>query len=365
MADRVFVPVATVLAALQRRAGVLQLSEDLALAGRWKHGWVPLDAVAAAIKAKKYHAGGGHGRMPKISGELPRTVRTPKGRGGEAVMARREVSRGRVKGALPTGGRRKASAGPPVGSKLEHHELRLVTPGKANGLTEKQAFRMKASELRGHADRGDAAARAELSRRAAKRGEPAARWRPANNGSGKRMHFLISSDESLPVEHRYHYGSDGRLVRFASHEAAQKAADRLHAKGHFPGQAPAGKPAVRRAQEVAQDRTRQLRNAQVAKDEGAALQGEGGPRRESHISAKQLTDGRTKLTDSRSGESVNAVHLASFHSQGHTITGVRGGLMHTRDDSGVDRSYDPATGRAAVSRETSAAATAAVRRVTR
>lgn len=182
---------------LARRFGVtLDLSNDIELAGHWKHGWIPLDAVAAAVKAKRYKGGDG------------REVRG-KGRGGSLVESMRR----------PSVGRTKVKVGQP--------------------------------------DR-----------------RPSARWRPANNGSGKRMHFLISSDESLPVDKRYHYGSDGRLVRFASHEAAQRAADRLHAKGHFPGMAPSGEPAVRRSQQVAQDRHRRLENARVAKDEAAGVKHE-------------------------------------------------------------------------------------------
>lgn len=189
---------------IARHFGVtLDLSNDIELAGKWKHGWIPLDAVAAAVKAKRYH-GGPDGR--EVRG---------KGRGGSLVESMRRPSGGRSKGAPPA-------------AKVTHERY------------------------------------------------------------GDNLYRV-----SKPA------GSDGlasyRLVNGRSHA------------------------------------------------EGA------GPRRESHISAESLQDGRTKLTDSRTGESVKAVHLASFHDQGHTITGVRGGLMHTRDDSGKSHVYDPATGRAAVS----------------
>jgi hypothetical protein len=55
-------------------------------------------------------------------------------------------------------------------------------------------------------------------------------WRPAVNGGGKRAWFLIWSDESVPVSERYYYGPTGNLVRFASCENAQKAADKLNAQ---------------------------------------------------------------------------------------------------------------------------------------
>lgn len=55
-------------------------------------------------------------------------------------------------------------------------------------------------------------------------------WRPANNGTGKRMWFLIRTVETgVPVAERYHYGQDGRLVRYASMAGAQRKADELNA----------------------------------------------------------------------------------------------------------------------------------------
>ena len=55
-------------------------------------------------------------------------------------------------------------------------------------------------------------------------------WRTANNGSGKRRWFLIWSDESVPVSDRYYFAANGNLVRYVSHQSAQKAADRLNAQ---------------------------------------------------------------------------------------------------------------------------------------
>lgn len=46
-------------------------------------------------------------------------------------------------------------------------------------------------------------------------------WRPAVNGAGKRPWFLASGSD-------YHFGADGRLVRYATSESAQRAADRLN-----------------------------------------------------------------------------------------------------------------------------------------
>lgn len=52
-------------------------------------------------------------------------------------------------------------------------------------------------------------------------------WRPANNGVGKRIWFLVRG-HTVPLDERYHYGKDGRLVRYASMANAQRAADRLN-----------------------------------------------------------------------------------------------------------------------------------------
>ena len=57
-------------------------------------------------------------------------------------------------------------------------------------------------------------------------------WRPANNGSGKRIWFLTRysghDDMRVPLEDRYHYGATGNLVRYISYEAAQRAAGKLN-----------------------------------------------------------------------------------------------------------------------------------------
>lgn len=51
-------------------------------------------------------------------------------------------------------------------------------------------------------------------------------WRPANNGTGKRMWFLIAADESLPVAERYLFDRRGRLIRYSSYAGAARAAER-------------------------------------------------------------------------------------------------------------------------------------------
>jgi len=220
---------------IARRFGViLDLSNDIELAGHWKHGWIPLDAVAAAVKAKRYKGGDG------------REVRG-KGRGGSVVESMRRSSVGRSK------------AGPPKSERvpLTAFEHRNDVFRRA-GLPEQRSGESRASH--------------------------AARVAAVRDERGKKAH--------------------------AEFTERQKKAD-----------------------------------AWLLGSRQSAL---AGPRRAPHISAQQVAGGRHRLTDSRSGESVTAVHLASFHSQGHTITGVRGGLMHTRDDYGKRHSYDPATGRAAV-----------------
>lgn len=100
----------------REHADRLNLADDcgltLDLAGKWKHGWIPLDAVAALVKAKKYHGGpGGDGGSP---GKIPtgKNRRLGKGRAGEAVMASRGLMGGRVKGASgPRGVAPKAAGG--------------------------------------------------------------------------------------------------------------------------------------------------------------------------------------------------------------------------------------------------------------
>ena len=48
-----------------------------------------------------------------------------------------------------------------------------------------------------------------------------------NNGAGKRIWFLIK-DESVPIPHRYYLNARGDLIRYASMQSAQRAANRLN-----------------------------------------------------------------------------------------------------------------------------------------
>jgi hypothetical protein len=54
-------------------------------------------------------------------------------------------------------------------------------------------------------------------------------WKPANNGSGKYMWLLIK-DGDAPVDERFHFNEQGRIIRYKSRESAQRAADRLNAE---------------------------------------------------------------------------------------------------------------------------------------
>lgn len=59
-------------------------------------------------------------------------------------------------------------------------------------------------------------------------------WRPASNGAGKRGWFLVrgsgADSDRIPVPDRYHFSAAGILVRYASPETAQRAADKLNAQ---------------------------------------------------------------------------------------------------------------------------------------
>lgn len=59
-------------------------------------------------------------------------------------------------------------------------------------------------------------------------------WRPASDGAGTRPWFLTRYDDedpaaaAIPAEDRYRYSAAGVLVRYASEDAAQRAARRLN-----------------------------------------------------------------------------------------------------------------------------------------
>lgn len=60
-------------------------------------------------------------------------------------------------------------------------------------------------------------------------------WRPANNGTGRRIWFLTrgygTESDSVPLADRYHYNAAGHAIRYASVETAQAAADKLNGAG--------------------------------------------------------------------------------------------------------------------------------------
>lgn len=107
------------------------------LAGHWKHGWIPVDDIARAIRAKQLSKGGDglwH-HDPSVHGKSRINA--------EANVAHALAPKGKAR--------------PP----------RAV--GDHSGLKPHEAVRMKAAELGPHAGRGDRVAKAELERRAAKR----------------------------------------------------------------------------------------------------------------------------------------------------------------------------------------------------
>lgn len=57
-------------------------------------------------------------------------------------------------------------------------------------------------------------------------------WRPAVNGTGRRPWFVCrgwgTESDSVPTAERYHYSPAGKLVRYATVEAAAAAAHKLN-----------------------------------------------------------------------------------------------------------------------------------------
>jgi len=51
-------------------------------------------------------------------------------------------------------------------------------------------------------------------------------WHPANNGAGKRIWFV--SRDAKEIRDRYHFSTNGRLIRYGSHTSALAVAERLN-----------------------------------------------------------------------------------------------------------------------------------------
>ena len=58
-------------------------------------------------------------------------------------------------------------------------------------------------------------------------------WRPVSSGTGSRPWYLCrysgEDDPRVPGYDRYHFAGNGNLVRYASQDSAQRAADKLNA----------------------------------------------------------------------------------------------------------------------------------------
>lgn len=130
----------------------------LELAGRWKHNWIPLDAIAAAIKAKQMKGDG---------------VRRPRSEWGitsrPAGKTRFDVQGARQHAALTSGVRGKSR--PPSSRGARAAAPSTDTPDQLKAKAA-EAVRLPRAELTARALKGDPVARAELDRRAAKKGTP-------------------------------------------------------------------------------------------------------------------------------------------------------------------------------------------------
>jgi hypothetical protein len=133
----------------------------LELAGRWKHNWIPLDAIAAAIKAKQMKGDGV--RRPRSEWGITSRPTRPAGK------TRFDVQGARQHAALTSGVRGKAR--PPGSRGARAAAPSTDTPDQIKAKAA-EAVRLPRAELTARAQKGDPVARAELDRRAAKKGTP-------------------------------------------------------------------------------------------------------------------------------------------------------------------------------------------------
>lgn len=131
------------------------------LAGRWKHNWIPLDAIAAAIKAKQMKGDGV--RRPRSEWGITSRPTRPAGK------TRFDVQGARQHAALTSGVRGKAR--PPGSRGARAAAPSTDTPDQIKAKAA-EAVRLPRAELTARAVKGDPVARAELDRRAAKKGTP-------------------------------------------------------------------------------------------------------------------------------------------------------------------------------------------------
>lgn len=155
-------------------------AELIDLAGKWRHNWIPLDAVAAAVKAKRYHGG-----------TITPDRATPRSSRGKERFGEHFGDRSK-KGPARLPDRAKASrglAGPkgaPEASPLEH----------VGQITPRDAVRAKRSELDQHAAAGSTVAKQEIARREARRAAAGGQV----GGRKEGVPFSPKAPEKLPAD---------------------------------------------------------------------------------------------------------------------------------------------------------------------
>lgn len=209
---------------------------ELAMSGaKWKHGWIPINAIAAAIKAKQMHHAGGHGgAAPKLHAGKAGRGSKGKGRGSAGLAAARN---------LPSGGRSKVGKGkvPQAVQQAKIAELRkaVTTPSTPHK-------HMTMHELTQLKDKGSPTAAAEINRRQASSGTPAV---AAGALTRMKKHELTAhaekgTHEKQAVLAELHRREANRAAKFggpAAHTAAPHTAAAVHAPPPVAA-APAGKP---------------------------------------------------------------------------------------------------------------------------
>lgn len=411
-------PVGDLLFAEAVERGLIDLGRDGA---KWRHGWIPMNGIAAAIKAKKFHgnapsgktrinvnANAEHALAPKGKARISAAQRA-RGEAGRRATMTGDIKSGKHSFADIAKNAREGKYGPDAKAAQIKHEA-----AQGGGVHGEAAAAMTPGRERLHAG---AMARAEAAHRSgdlakthpkgmraefthpttgkktegevvgheSRDGKPQVQvshvYRTAGGSNGFQQTLSMNPSE---VKHSKKYGSNGPQpsdkVTLKGNESynlttgkrvettsvpsngghgdlSKKSDDELQYLHHGSrGEARTGTAAMLRERDYTYDseQDKWTKGARTSNTSGFVKQ----PRKAgaaplvgpndfgkspANVNATRGTKGNVNIHDSATNEkmTVNESRLASLFNGGHTVTGVKGGRLHTSSGVRTKHSFGP------------------------
>lgn len=338
-------PVGDLLFAEAVERGLIDLGRDGA---KWRHGWIPMNGIAAAIKAKKFHgnapsgktrinvnANAEHALAPKGKARISAAQRA-RGEAGRRATMTGDIKSGKHSFADIAKNAREGKYGPDAKAAQIKHEA-----AQGGGVHGEAAAAMTPGRERLHAG---AMARAEAAHRSgdlAKTHPKGMRAEFTHPTTGKKTEGEVVGHESrdgkpqVQVSHVYRTagGSNGFQQTLSMNPSEVK-----HSKKYGSnGPQPSDKVTLKGNENSGF--VKQPRKAGAAPLVGPNDFGKS----PANVNATRGTKGNVNIHDSATNEkmTVNESRLASLFNGGHTVTGVKGGRLHTSSGVRTKHSFGP------------------------